>query len=598
MMKKKFPWGMLLPVLVLLTGVALLLLVLASDARSEREKAHTMAEMNATSYSDRLQENLHQALDVTKTMKQILISRDGNTDWFPVIAENLMSDALQSIQLAPGGVVTDIYPETGNEAGKIDLFADEARERICRYGRDNHVATLQGPFDLKQGGRGIALRDPVYLKNDRGEETFWGFTITIIRLPEIFEDSVEALKAFGYDYRLSKSAYPIDQDFVEVDASAAALDKPVAHTFTVGNCTWKLEVMPAGGWNGGTHTVWIWFFGMLIVLLTTALASMLVVFDRRRRHFQTMANTDALTLLLNRYGFDEAAAGYVTLHEKEPCVGILMDIDNFKFINDLYGHAAGDQALRTLAESLRQCFPGKAILGRNGGDEFCALLMNTTIAASDERIHSFAARQRTFYAEGQARNFSISLGYAEYPRQASSVSSLLSRADMALYEVKMGGKQGCLAYDDQICGKKERTQLGFVLDDISENLPGAFLIYKADKTDDHILFANQELIRFAGCQDLTDFLNFCNHSFRNLVRPDEYDQVEESIWRQIDSQADGSNDYVTFHFARKDGTYREVLDHGRIMESRHYGRLFYVLFVEREMLREHYENGASAVNAE
>ena len=85
---------------------------------------------------------------------------------------------------------------------------------------------------------------------------------------------------------------------------------------------------------------------------------MLVVFDRRRRRFQTMANTDALTLLLNRYGFDEAAAGYVTLHEKEPCVGILMDIDNFKFINDLYGHAAGDQALRTLAESLRQCFPG------------------------------------------------------------------------------------------------------------------------------------------------------------------------------------------------------------------------------------------------
>ena len=256
------------------------------------------------------------------------------------------------------------------------------------------------------------------------------------------------------------------------------------------------------------------------------------------------------------------------------------------------------EKVHTLAEMNAVSYEVMPTGGWNGGDEFCVLLMNTTIAASDERIRSFAARQRTFFAEGRARNFSISLGYAEYPRQASSVSSLLSRADMALYEVKMGGKQGCLAYDDQTCGKKERTQLGFVLNDISENLPGAFLIYKADKTDDHILFANQELIRFAGCQDLTDFLNFCNHSFRNLVRPDEYDQVEESIWRQIDSQADGSNDYVTFHFARKDGTYREVLDHGRIMESRHYGRLFYVLFVEREMLREHYENGASVVNAE
>ena len=119
MMKKRFPWGMLLPVLVLLADVALLLLVLASDARSEQEKAYTKAEMNAVSYSGRLQENLHQALDVTQTMKQIVISRDGDTEWFPEIAENLMSDALQSIQLAPGGVVTDIYPEAGNEAGKI-----------------------------------------------------------------------------------------------------------------------------------------------------------------------------------------------------------------------------------------------------------------------------------------------------------------------------------------------------------------------------------------------------------------------------------------------------------------------------------------------
>lgn len=598
MMKKRFPWGMLLPVLVLLADVALLLLVLASDARSEQEKAYTKAEMNAVSYSDRLQEDLHQALDTAQTMKQIVISRDGDTEWFPEIAENLMSDALQSIQLAPGGVVTDIYPEAGNEAGKIDLFADEARERICRYGRDNHVATFQGPFDLKQGGRGIALRDPVYLKNDRGEETFWGFTITIIRLPEIFENSVEALKAFGYDYRLSKCAYPTDRDFEEVLSSGTALEEPVAHTFTVGNCTWKLEVMPTGGWNGSTHTVWILIFGILIVLLTMALASMLVVFDRRNRQYRKMARTDALTGLLNRYGFDEAAAGYVTLHEKEACVGILMDIDNFKLINDLYGHAAGDQALRTLAESMRQSFPDKAILGRNGGDEFSILLGNETIASAQARIQAFATRQRAFCSEGLARNFTISLGYAEYPRQASSVSALLSRADMALYEVKMGGKRGCLAYNDQICGKKERSQLGFMLNDISENLPGAFLIYKADKTDDHILFANQELIQFAGCRDLTDFLDFCGCRFRNLVRPDEYDRVEESIWRQIDAQLDGSNDYVTFHFARKDGTYREVLDHGRIMESRHYGRLFYVLFMDREMIRERYENGASAVDAE
>lgn len=68
-----------------------------------------------------------------------------------------MADFIQSIQIAPDGVVTDIYPEAGNEAGKIDLMHDESRGEICRYGRDKNIVTMQGPFDLKQGGRALRL---------------------------------------------------------------------------------------------------------------------------------------------------------------------------------------------------------------------------------------------------------------------------------------------------------------------------------------------------------------------------------------------------------------------------------------------------------
>lgn len=74
-----------------------------------------------------------------------------------------MTDYIQSIQIAPDGVVSEIYPEAGNEAGKIDLINDESRGEICRYGRDNDLVTMQGPFNLKQGGIGIAIRNPVYL---------------------------------------------------------------------------------------------------------------------------------------------------------------------------------------------------------------------------------------------------------------------------------------------------------------------------------------------------------------------------------------------------------------------------------------------------
>ena len=80
----------------------------------------------------------------------------------------MIDDTIQSIQIAPDGVVTDIYPAAGNEAGKIDLLHDEQSGEISRYSRDHDLTIMQGPFSLQQGGMGIAIRNPVYLKNDAG----------------------------------------------------------------------------------------------------------------------------------------------------------------------------------------------------------------------------------------------------------------------------------------------------------------------------------------------------------------------------------------------------------------------------------------------
>lgn len=115
-----------------------------------------------------------------------MISDDGTIKHFNTIAKNLMSDSIESVQLAPHGVVTDIYPAEGNEAGKIDLLHDKDRGEISCYARDNHTVITQGPFELKQGDYGIAVRNPVYLNDENGQEYFWGFTIVILRVPEIF----------------------------------------------------------------------------------------------------------------------------------------------------------------------------------------------------------------------------------------------------------------------------------------------------------------------------------------------------------------------------------------------------------------------------
>lgn len=256
-------------------------------------------------------------------------------------------------------------------------------------------------------------------------------------------------------------------------------------------------------------------------------------------------------------------------------------------INDMYGHVSGDKALQILAKQMKETLPENAILGRSGGDEFCAFLPNSNCKEAKSCIEQFAKMKRTFLYEGKERNFSISLGYAEYPLHADNYTKLKSCADAALYEVKLRGKQGCLAYQTDF-RLEVRTQLGFALNDISENLPGAFIIYKADKEDDEILYANRELLRILKCDSLDMLLKYTNGSFRNLIREQEREDIEQRIWEQIE---DGhSNDYVYYHMKKEDGSFIHVLDHGRIVENGRYGKVFYVLIMDFDSMNRHFKD--------
>ena len=133
-----------------------------------------------------------------------------------------------------------------------------------------------------------------------------------------------------------------------------------------------------------------------------------------------------------------------------------------------------------------------------------------------------------------------------------------------------------------------RKQLGFALKDISEHLPGAFIIYRADKEDDELFYANNEFLHMAGYKNVDELFQITKKSIRNLIREDERQQIESSIWKQID---DGNeNAYIHFQHRKADGSYLSVLDHGRIVESRQYGRVFYVLFMDWKDMHIHYSD--------
>lgn len=586
-MKKKT----IVPLIVFLVGICLLSVFTYNTNVQIQKDRRTIAKLNAVTYGQRIENDIENGIEITDTLKQLLINGNGQIINFSKVAENLMSYSIQSVQLAPNGVVTEIYPEEGNEAGKIDLLKDSKRGEISNYAKDHNITIIQGPIKLKQGGSGLVVRNPIYLEDKNGQEYFWGFTIAVLRVPEIFEDSTNALSKFKYNYRLSREASVLDKKYVEVDANCDKMIRPVTYNLTVGKEKWKLEIMPRAGWSNSTTLYLIFFGGLSLVLLLTGLTIVLFLLDERRVELKELAHKDGLTKLYNRYGFDEMAEKMISKNPKEHCVAVLLDVDDFKLINDMYGHAYGDKALISLSENMQKFFPSSALLGRNGGDEFCILLSNCTMEEVKESLIEFTKTPKTFSYKGQTYSFCISLGYAEYPNNAIERSQLMRCADTALYEVKFHGKNGCKAYQEGF-QSGVRKQLGFVLNDISENLPGAFIIYRADKEDDEIFYANKEFLDMAGYENLDAFFNGTKKSFRNLIREDQQKAVETSIWNQIESGS--KNDYIHYQLRRQDGTYIPVLDQGRIVESERFGRVFYVLFMDWQAMQSHYSEKFNA----
>jgi len=159
---------------------------------------------------------------------------------------------------------------------------------------------------------------------------------------------------------------------------------------------------------------------------------------------QKLAITDALTNLYNRRGFYELGQREVerSRRYKRPLVAIMMDIDHFKFINDFYGHAAGDQVLQAVAKRCSDNLRRIDILGRFGGDDFTILLPETdmfTASGVAERVRQYVAN-RPVMTDTSPVTITVSLGVARATATTPDLDVLISRADAAMYLAKKAGR--------------------------------------------------------------------------------------------------------------------------------------------------------------
>ena len=194
-----------------------------------------------------------------------------------------------------------------------------------------------------------------------------------------------------------------------------------------------------------------------ISLVEGAMAIMLIALSmtgteryRREKQIARLAARDPLTALYNRRALEMRAPPLLNgVSAERPGALLLIDIDNFKLINDLFGHTAGDRLLISLSEMIRAVLPKDALAARLGGDEFLILLSN----ASRERIEALASALREPFYLATSQTFAtpqavtLSIGAELFDRPPASLTQLIELGDAALYASKRGGRNSLRLVD-------------------------------------------------------------------------------------------------------------------------------------------------------
>jgi diguanylate cyclase (GGDEF)-like protein/PAS domain S-box-containing protein len=174
--------------------------------------------------------------------------------------------------------------------------------------------------------------------------------------------------------------------------------------------------------------------------------SLLDITDRKQAelHLQRMATHDEMTKLPNRRLFQQRLEhALIRAHRHNSLLGVLyLDLDDFKFVNDTYGHDMGDMLLRSLAGRVLECVRENDTVARIGGDEFTVILedayqIDDIVTVTKRIIESVS---KPFALSNHETTVTISIGISVYPADGDTTQELLKKSDMAMYKAKRQGK--------------------------------------------------------------------------------------------------------------------------------------------------------------
>ena len=245
-MENKYLIYRILIVFVVVTFVTNMAFVALQKNVVSQEKLKAQYTVNST--ISRVEIKLESYIEKVGFLKKTIEAGiDLDDAYFESVASRLYGDdpAVKTIELAPNGIIQNVYPFKENQkAIGMDMLAEHERKEAATLAKDTKTYTLEGPYDLKQGGKGALLYDPIYVN-----EEFWGFSILVIDWDAFLDEiHLSDLKKASYDFVIWKKDRSTKEKIVIAQSSKNIDSNTLLIKCKLPNNKWNFEIVPKQGW--------------------------------------------------------------------------------------------------------------------------------------------------------------------------------------------------------------------------------------------------------------------------------------------------------------------------------------------------------------
>ena len=246
------------------------------------------AAFTAETTVNRIRSQLNRYLDVSEFFQNIIGSgHQMDSKEFQALSQMISDDSqiIKAIELAPDGVVKDIYPLKGNEAAfGIDMLNSPARKHEANLAMKSGQYTIAGPYELNQGGLGSLLFEPIYITDKSGEKSFWGFSILVLDWNRFLEElELDKLTDASYCYQMWKKDGNSGKKTIIAQGGDAIHKGAVQISCKVPNDTWYFEIIPHTGWVTVKQQALVFLVSVSIAVLATAICYLMLHRKQREK---------------------------------------------------------------------------------------------------------------------------------------------------------------------------------------------------------------------------------------------------------------------------------------------------------------------------